>query len=266
VQSDVVSGSAGTILALLAIHDVGHQPEALDAAVQGALALCERAGGAVASLWPGAETPMLGFSHGVAGVSCALLTLLGALGAHCHDAPVQRIRALADRALAYERERFDPVLRNWPILHLPEPGVSPDRITWCHGAPGVALGRTLALSFLDDAEVRREIEVAVDTTFSRGMGDEPLLCHGDLGNLMVLTHVATALGRPDWRDLTTRHASRVLVDLQHERTIPDAPMREAVPNLLTGLAGVGYGLLFQAYPDAVPLVLGLRVPCDSALR
>jgi lantibiotic modifying enzyme len=260
VLNDVVSGSAGTILALLALHEVGRLPDALDVAVQGALALCDRAGGDVASLWPGAETPMLGFSHGVAGVTCALLTLLGALRAHGHDAPVQRIRALADHALAYERERFDPVLRNWPILRLPEPGVSPDRITWCHGAPGVALGRTLALPLLDDAEVRREIEVALDTMLSRGLGDEPLLCHGDLGNLMVLTHVAASLGRPSLRDLALRHASRVMADLQRERTAPDAPLREAVPNLLTGLAGVGYGLLYQAYPDVVPLVLGLRPP------
>ena len=256
-QNDIIDGSAGTILALLAVHEIGRLPGALDEAVRGAEALCDRAGGDIESLWPREEPPLLGFSHGTAGIACALFALLGAMRTHGHDAPVRRIRALAERALAYERRHFDPAQRNWPILHRPG---SPARVAWCHGAPGVALGRTLALPFLDDAEVRREIEVAVDTTLTLGMGAEPTLCHGDLGNLMVVARAAAALGRPDWSALVAHHTSRILANLQRERTASGSPMREAVPNLLGGLAGVGHGLLYQAYPDVVPLVLGFAPP------
>lgn len=256
-HNDIIAGAAGTVLALLTVHEIGRLPDALDEAVRGAEALCDRAGGAIESLWPRETPPLLGFSHGTAGVACALLSLLGAMRTHGHDAPVHRIRALADQALSYERRHFDPAQRNWPALGLP--GAS-SKVAWCHGAPGVALGRTLTLHFSDDTEVRREIEVAVDTTLSSGMGAEPILCHGDLGNLLVVTHAATALQRPDWSALAAHHTMRILANLQRERTAAARPLREATPTLLGGLAGVGHGLLYQACPDVVPPVLGLAPP------
>ncbi|WP_437314675.1 type 2 lanthipeptide synthetase LanM family protein [Sorangium sp. So ce385] len=254
-RHDIVGGAAGTLLALLAVHEASRRPEALDAAVAGAEALCDRAGGDILSLGSPGEPPLLGFSHGAAGIAYALFALLGALRAHGHDAPVQRIRALADRALSYERGHFDPEQRNWPAFRAAR--ASSFKVAWCHGAPGVALGRTLALPLLDDAEVRREIEVAVETTLSRGMGESHVLCHGDLGNLMVVARAADALDRADWTAEVARHTARILAEIQRGGTILGRGLKDAVPNLLTGLAGVGYGLLYQAHPEAVPLVLGL---------
>ncbi len=114
-------------------------------------------------------------------------------------------------------------------LAYPSSPRAPARVTWCHGAPGVALGRTLALPFADDAEIRREIEIAVDTTLTLGMGAEPTLCHGDLGNLMVVARAAAALGRPDWSALVAHHTSRIVTELQRERAASSSPRERPSP-------------------------------------
>jgi lantibiotic modifying enzyme len=54
---------------------------------------------------------------------------------------------------------------------------------WCHGAPGIGLGRLRLLRHLDDPTIRAEIEVALQSTLTAGFGYNHSLCHGDLGNL-----------------------------------------------------------------------------------
>jgi hypothetical protein len=51
----------------------------------------------------------------------------------------------------------------------------------------VGLGRLAGLPHLDDATVREEIEIAVESTIEHGFGRSHCLCHGDLGNLEVVT-------------------------------------------------------------------------------
>ena len=57
---------------------------------------------------------------------------------------------------------------------------------WCHGAPGIGLGRLASLPCLGELEMRQEIAVALETTRAQGFGYNHSLCHGDLGNLDLL--------------------------------------------------------------------------------
>ena len=69
---------------------------------------------------------------------------------------------------------------------------------WCHGAPGVALGRLDSLRFLDDAAMREDIATAVDATLAGGFGKGHSLCHGDIGNLEILALAAEIRAPRDW--------------------------------------------------------------------
>jgi lantibiotic modifying enzyme len=131
---------------------------------------------------------------------------------------------------------------------------------WCHGAPGIGLGRLAGLPYLDDATVRAEIEIAVESTLENGFGRNHCLCHGDLGNLEVVTMAAGWLERPDWAERAGRIAGGVLTGIRERGWLFGIPGRTEPPGLMIGLAGIGYGLLRLAAPERVPSVVILEGP------
>ena len=68
--------------------------------------------------------------------------------------------------------------------------------TWCHGAPGIALGRVGTLDMLDDGRVRAEIEYALDTTLDMGLTPIDHLCCGNFGRAEILLTVGRMMARP----------------------------------------------------------------------
>ena len=131
---------------------------------------------------------------------------------------------------------------------------------WCHGAAGIALARLDLLGVLDEAETRAEIEAAIATTIAEGFGDNHSLCHGDLGNLDVLAQAETRWPEP-WLVAARRRATTlVLESIRRDGWLCGIPLAVESPGLMTGLAGIGYGLLRLAAPDRVPSVLALARP------
>jgi lantibiotic modifying enzyme len=132
---------------------------------------------------------------------------------------------------------------------------------WCHGAPGIGLARlsSLALPGVDDSATRAEIEVALQTTHARGCGFNFSLCHGDLGNLELLLHAAEKLD-PGWREAVDQMAAIVVEALDREGWLCGVPLGVETPGLMTGIAGIGYGLLRLTEPGRVPSVLTLEPP------
>ncbi|MEV4411000.1 type 2 lanthipeptide synthetase LanM [Catellatospora sp. NPDC049609] len=230
---DVVDGAAGCVLALLS---AGHDPDRV-------LALARRAGDLL--LQPPAAGPRLGgFSHGTAGEAAALAALWQATGQ-------QRYRDGALAALEHDRGLFDPARGNWADLR--EPGRF--GLTWCHGAPGVGLSRLRLRAALGaDGELTAEIATAVRATLAGGFGRNHSLCHGDLGNLDLLL----AAGAPE--PTVAAVAAAILDDAQAGGWRAANPTAHPSPELMTGLAGIGYGLLRLAAPEAVPSLLMLAAP------
>jgi lantibiotic modifying enzyme len=203
--------------------------------------------------------PLAGFSHGAAGIAWALLRLAAAAGE-------PRFRDLGLAAIEYERSIYDPEQKNWPdfredgtpvgVLHELDPFMS----AWCHGAAGVGLARLGTLPLLDDAAVRAEIAVAVETTFHKGFGKNHSLCHGDLGNVELLLQAARRLGDPVLDEKARRIAGGILDSYAHGGWRFGMPRGAEPPGLMIGLAGIGYGLLRLAFPERVPAVLLLEGP------
>ncbi len=165
-------------------------------------------------------------------------------------------------ALQYERALFSPVFNNWPDLrssHCDDPNV-PYAIAWCHGAPGIGLGRILMLEDYEDHEIHAEIAAAIKTALSRNLGVNECLCHGDLGNYETLMHALPAVKDPALRERIRRLPAQILAGIREYGWRCGVPLAVETPGLMVGVAGIGYGLLRVARPMQVPPVLALAAP------
>jgi type 2 lantibiotic biosynthesis protein LanM len=260
-SNDLIAGASGCLISLLTLHGVRPSDRLLEAATQCGERLLAQAipmeKGIGWRLKIAGPTPLAGLSHGVAGIAWPLLRLAALTG----DG---RFRGAALAGLEYERSLYRPDKRNWPDLRegaRMEEAAEPHFMwAWCHGAPGVGLGRLAALPYLDDARVREEIEIAVESTIERGFGSNHCLCHGDLGNLELLTLAAERLGRLDWAERADRITGGILNGLRETGWLYGIPGSTEPPGMMVGLAGIGYGLLRRAAPERVPSVLILEGP------
>src|SRR5262249_26297307 len=117
-----------------------------------------------------------------------------------------------------------------------------------------------SLQYLDDAETRMEIDTALKTTLAQGFGHNHSLCHGDLGNLELLLQASQTLGDPQWRAQVDSLATAILESINQYGWLCGIPLGVESRGLMTGLAGIGYGLLRLAEPTRVPSVLVLEPP------
>ena len=252
---DVLGGSAGAILGLLTLHGITGEAFALDAAVNCGRHLCANArpvsGQGVA--WPTGQRGALlaGFAHGTAGIAHALARLHAATGGS-EPSFLQTARG----AVAYEQSIFSENAGNWPVVVSPDdPPREPLFLsTWCHGAPGIGLGRIGGLEALDDAPIRRDIALALKNVVSGGLSTIDHLCCGNLGRIEIAWTAAHALRRPELGTVARAAASYVVG--QAARTQGAYRLRtDEVENrffeagFFRGVSGIGYTLLRLIQPE-----------------
>ena len=189
--------------------------------------------------------PLTGFSHGAAGIAAAL----GRLHSIRRD---NRYRTAAGRALAYERNCFVPERKNWPDFRKSE---EPNdfMMSWCHGAPGIALGRLcLKDTALWDETCQEEVHVGLESTASTVFGGPDHVCCGNFGKIAVLQQAGQILGEARWEEKSLELASKAI----HRRhangcyqlyTTPAADFW--LPGFFTGTAGIGFQLLASNNPQ-----------------
>lgn len=264
---DIIGGAAGCLNSLISLYRCRPSQRTLATAIQCGEQIISHAKTMEQGIgWVrpgGGELPLAGFSHGVAGIASALLEL----SALTNDS---RFRTTALAAIEYERSLFRPEVGNWPDLRDFSSSILADKddnqpicmTAWCHGAPGIGLGRLRSLPHLDDAKIRAEIDTALKTTLAHGFGSNHSLCHGDLGNLELLLQASLILDDPQWETQVNRLASIILESINQHGWLCGVPLGVETPGLMTGLAGIGYGLLRLAEPTRVPSVLVLEPPLN----
>lgn len=264
---DILSGSAGAILNLLAFHHATGSEAALGVARQCADHILAHArtmerGVAWDSKLP-ISRPLTGFSHGTAGIGHALLELAAATGE-------ERFERCARGAFEYERGLFSPERGNWPDFRLDEGDAPPSAedvqypTFWCHGAPGIGLSRLSALRRLRDEGLGLEVRAAARAILAEGFGGNHSLCHGDLGNLEFLFEAGRELQDEGLLARVGHILAAILHDADKRGWCCGTPRGTETPGLMTGLAGIGYGLLRLAEPGRVPSVLTLGRPIVRA--
>jgi type 2 lantibiotic biosynthesis protein LanM len=241
---DVAGGAAGCVASLLSLHRFAPSVATLDVARRCGehiinSAHTQAAGGIGWTTPVPAARPLTGFSHGAAGMAWALFALYGATGAAHFYAPAQN---------------------NWADLRPGQVAQGDYNYaqSWCHGAPGIGLARLDTLKYA--AELMPDVRAAVAATVARGFGYNHSLCHGDLGNLDFLLQVSMTLDDPQLAAQVERLTATVLASMDKHGWLCGTPLRVESPGLMTGLAGIGYGLLRLAYPQRVPSVLVLQAP------
>ncbi|WP_344313422.1 type 2 lanthipeptide synthetase LanM family protein [Fodinicola feengrottensis] len=244
---DVVGGSAGNIGGLAAWYAVAPSARVrevvracADHLVATAAAQPVGVGWVPEPLRSQVSRPLAGFGHGAAGIAWALCKAADLLGS-----PLYARTAVA--ALAYERTLFVPSLGNWLDVRAED---EPPAVAWCHGATGIGLSRMDIRGTLDDPVLDTEVQAAV-TAVEAGFGRNFSLCHGDLGNLDLLLSLPSYDCAPA--------AAGILDGLDAYGWLCGLPRGVRLPSLMTGLAGIGYGLLRLAAPTTVPSVLTMRL-------
>ncbi|WP_344460843.1 type 2 lanthipeptide synthetase LanM family protein [Kitasatospora kazusensis] len=224
--SGVLDGTAGGLAALLAVHAATGSAEAWTGARTCAALLAER---------PLPAVP--GFGSGAAGVGWALRRYAAAGGgAGYEQAGLSALRSAAEAASA----RQDG--------------------SWCGGLPGIALAAADGPAPAEGPVPVHRSGPAHGSGPGAGAPDGPSsdhsLCHGELGVLELLARTAEPAG-PD------RRAGALLADLERYGPRCGTPGGVTAPGLLTGLAGIGHGLLRLAAPALTASALLLQPPVTS---
>lgn len=280
-QLDLLSGTAGLLLVLLQLAgDDPHHP-LLAAARQCGDHLLQRARPAGRGLvWVRTGRHGLsGLSHGGSGFAVALAALYRATGHHPY-------RQAAFAALAYEATLYNPAQGNWRDLRQftgeDITRVGYHGLSWCHGAPGIALARAALLHLLanqltpgEAASLQHPLEIALTTTEAILRQDDGCqlddLCCGSAGCIDILLECGRLLDRPDLLASAREHAQRRRQDWTGDP--PGSPrfwytghgLAGHDLSLFKGLAGWTYLEARLAAPEIIPCVL-LPLPLASGNR
>lgn len=261
---DVVNGCAGTLLSMLAFCD----EENIDASLRNealslGIACAHRLLNARTSLegkpraWPGkARLPISGFAHGAAGIACSLWEL----ATHTGD---EHFRAAACEGFAFEHSLYDPRQKKW---FDPRFNRLQQHAAWCHGAPGIALGRLRCFSALEACETAEDLEQALAIT--RAVPEFPVddLCCGNFGRVEILHTAGRLLRRPELVHDSLNLAETILMraathGFSFFADPTDSSGKHTTtfnPTFFRGVAGVGYSLLRLLYPEMFACVLLLE--------
>lgn len=241
-QLDVMSGSAGAVMALLRLYRETGSNAALGRAVRcGAHLLAQRRGGmdgARSWIVAGSGTrPLNGMSHGAAGFALAMASLASASG---HE----EFALAAAECLAFENASYDAQRHDWPDAVGDTAPLW--RCRWCHGAVGIGLARLAMLKCeaVPRAQLETDIERALASAERSWPGNVDHLCCGSLGTVEFLRASAGAFERDDLRELASR---RLMQTLSAAASRGDFRWSSGQSRfnlgLFRGLAGVGYTTL-----------------------
>lgn len=242
---DVMDGSAGTALGLLAHHERHGRAEVLERAVAcGERLLDARTTVDGHRVWRTVDDDaMIGFSHGSAGIAYALARLTAATGDERYVAAVRE-------ALAFESRQYDPERANWPY------GARTDRYMdrWCHGRSGIVLARMGIARSLDEGV----LPTPPGAVLSEIAGADPAplddLCCGNLGRIEALLAGSRRAGcdRSDALTLVGRCLARRERDGQF--SLHGRAGRRVSPAFYKGTSGAVYTLLRLRSPETLSCV------------
>jgi hypothetical protein len=267
-ESDMLFGKAGTIVGLLTLSGLLEQPGLVGACERIARKLLRAAEKSTWGYsWNSSAVPtsqnLTGFSHGTAGIGCALLELFRATGD-------LKYRKAAEAAFGYENHWYDSGMQNWADLRekRSEPRSNlrafPFATAWCHGAPGIALSRLRACEILNDVKYRAEAVAALATT-RRAVNSQLqfanadfCLCHGLAGNAEVLLYGHKVLGAAAegaFKSALAVADAGIERYLERENEWPCGVGGGENPSLMVGIAGIGHFYLRLGAPQVPEVVI-----------
>jgi lantibiotic modifying enzyme len=240
-EHDVISGSAGAILALLSFYQQSKKQRALTLATKLGHELVEY------------QHALSGFAHGTAGIGFALIKLT-------NITKIEVFQSSALLVLETESNEFSHELNNWPDMRFDTKSQQHKEAmtAWCHGALGISLSRLKMQKILGQDTptfIKQDIQHGLNLLKNSNIEDD-CLCHGNFGNYELYlsacehNHVAN-LSSSDLHSLIYQRMELITnKGINHSK-------HNNLSNLgfMTGWSGLGYQILRFAYPEKVPNVL-----------
>ncbi|XKK32074.1 type 2 lanthipeptide synthetase LanM family protein [Bacillus sp. AC79A.1] len=248
---DVMGGSAGALFFLLNLYKEHKYQWILDISESLVQHLMNSSISQSKGLaWPppyNQENPYIGFSHGNAGIAASL-------SQYYKINPSKELKDFIEQSLIYENSFYNDDEMNWY-------SVQTDRypIAWCHGAPGILLGRKLiAINNLDFDFLDDNLKKSLSTTMKASIGSNYSLCHGELGVADILLKVHEL----DNEFITEEQLNVVIQKIIQKILSNYEEINVDIHSvaLMNGLTSIGYGLLRLCNPYEVPSVLTLDSP------
>jgi type 2 lantibiotic biosynthesis protein LanM len=202
---------------------------------------------------------LTGFAHGAAGLATVLLEAYEVTEDNAY-------REAAEKAIAYENERFHEAAQNWPDYRQMQVGGEPAFAwAWCHGAPGIGLSRLKAWQVLQDDRYKEDALRALRASEQQNRPtpwSNYSLCHGLFGNA-ELALMATEILDDNQYLKQPYELARYCIDhyLDPGIPVPNGAFQDWYnPGLMLGLSGMGYYFLRLADPVRFPSVLMISQP------
>ena len=201
---------------------------------------------------------ILGFSHGTAGYAASLARLHNWTGE-------ERYLIGAQNALSHERSCFDTEEQNWPDKRYEND--TKFMTSWCHGAPGIALGRAcLWQTAAWDEQCIKEIEIAALTTakYVKNIGSDNLCC-GKLGMTTILETLVdgpwglessvSEICKQQVKETRNEILDRYLTDEAEYNCIGTKNTNLLQPGFYTGLSGMALALIKEDHTKKTTIQL-----------
>lgn len=244
---DVMVGSAGAVLALLALDE--RRPEEIlggESPIELALRCAERLLQSerwTVSTGSGAD----GFCHGRAGICTALVKLYERTGR-------QQLRTFLQQRLSSDKALMSSHGERQPHLN------RHSRRSWCKGAAGIALGSIALREILSQDPRMDEAVSLLEITADPSLSETDDLCCGNSGRVDTLIHAASVLQEPAYLGKAAELASRVLERAQHQGRYSLKSTQGAGVDLrlFPGIAGIGYSLVRLQSAGGIPCVVAME--------
>ncbi|MDA2811550.1 type 2 lanthipeptide synthetase LanM family protein [Nocardiopsis sp. RSe5-2] len=246
-EPDLVGGAAGALAVLLSLHRNCADARERKRIARAARRAADTELRLLADTGPdGRATGHTGYAHGTIGIAPYLLEYAAVFG----DERARETGLLLAHGIAAAQ---DPDDRDWPR----EWGGDERSYAWCHGAPGLLLGALQVGRHAPDAIPEDRIARMAELTLTRGFGNNPSYCHGDLGSAETVLFAARE--RPDLFPAGTADGLyEHLFDAVLERYPSRWDTRYTYSrSLMLGRPGTAWSILRRLEPEAFPSLLRL---------
>lgn len=252
---DIVSGNGGALLVFLNMYEMCKDKKYLEMAEKAGEFLVRHAVPQKKGTgWQtgGNGSVLCGFAHGNSGIMYGLAKLAG-------YTKKKKYLDTAYQAFLYEREWYLPEKGGWRDFRSDDERYTND-FKWCHGSGGIILSRKLSSPYFDgdrrqavEEDAKQLIKGIPHETGRRELG----LCHGSLGNLL-LTRLSGIAGGDKMTEASIVKILNILGSVYIEETPPGNIYEQYDYGLMTGIAGIGYGLLC-CMDSGMPIILDLVI-------
>lgn len=171
----------------------------------------------------------IGFAHGNSGIAYSLKLYC----IHVEDKP--SLRDFIKKVDAYEERLREN--NSWSNIHNPDKS-SEHSYAWCYGSPGITINR-----YLDNND--EDLDRIVEQIFKAGFSRLQCLCHGDLGNAIIL------------KDINNKQQQKkvlnIIYSILKDKNVSDLKCGLSIDlqvvDLFNGLAGMSYALMYLLRDD-----------------